>query len=219
MGSEHLFFRALVGSHAYGLATEKSDRDYMEGFVVDPREFLGLGAASAVNSTQSVSAVEDVARHELGKFVSLLLKGNPSITETLFLESYECSSPLMEALRANASQAISQRTLAAYLGYVRSQVGKAEFKVKALGHAIRLCCDGIAIAETGRPFVLVQPEVQTLIQQLREQPHQERSQALAYYLRRLDGCVRGSTLPPEPNRGLFEEIVLDYRLDMVSWVL
>ena len=89
--------RGIVGSCAYGLTTPESDVDIM-GIYAEPQDlFLGLSLVQDKDLTKhTTSATRDETYHEVGKFMRLALKSNPSILELLWLPDWayeEISTP------------------------------------------------------------------------------------------------------------------------------
>jgi len=73
-----LLLDTVAGSHGYGTAIQGSDED-RRGVFVAPRSFVeGLDTIGQVSDERS-----DQVYHELGAFVSLLLKNNPNALELL----------------------------------------------------------------------------------------------------------------------------------------
>lgn len=111
-----------VGSTAYGLATATSDIDTLGVYVVPTELLLGLdGHNHADNSI--VSNDPDRTLHEVGKFIHLALKCNPTVLELIFAdlvqeENTDFSLPMEYAGRA----AIHEKGVrAAYGGYAKQQ--------------------------------------------------------------------------------------------------
>jgi len=72
--------KVLVGSHAHGLATPESDYDYRAVFVQPTSEILGLGSKPVSN--QWIEGDVDNTAYEVGHFLFLATKSNPTILET-----------------------------------------------------------------------------------------------------------------------------------------
>lgn len=100
----------VVGSQAYGLATEDSDTDRLGIFAYRTEEILSLKDTKDTFETHEPS---DVTRHEAGKFIRLALKCNPTITELLWLPEYEVMTDL-------GNELINIRTLLLSKSYVRN---------------------------------------------------------------------------------------------------
>ncbi len=75
---ELIVLECISGSHAYGLATEKSDIDIKGVFVPPKSYFYGLDHIEQVSDERN-----DIVYYELGRFIELLLKNNPNILELL----------------------------------------------------------------------------------------------------------------------------------------
>ena len=75
--------KVLVGSHAHGLATEGSDVDYRGVYVSPTSEILSLSNTKVrgKNTHWVEGENEDATSYELGHFLFLALKCNPSILE------------------------------------------------------------------------------------------------------------------------------------------
>lgn len=122
---EHVLIRGIVGSCAYGLSTPESDVDIM-GVYTEPQEtFLGLRLVQDKDFTvHTTSDLRDQTFHEVGKFMRLALKSNPSILELLWLPdwAYEHLSVQGEyLLDCRHWFASAELVKNAYLGYATQQ--------------------------------------------------------------------------------------------------
>jgi len=108
------------GSHAYGLATETSDEDFRGVFYLPGEAFYGLNYVGQVSDETN-----DRVYYELGRFVELLLKANPTALELLATPPAATlfRHPLMDALRAEDFLAKSCK--ATFAGYATTQIRKA----------------------------------------------------------------------------------------------
>jgi uncharacterized protein len=113
----------VVGSRAYGLATQDSDVDMLGMYAAPTEELVGLHPPTARKATtHRAGDTVDVTWHEAGKLASLALGGNPSVMELLWLERYQLSSPLGRDLVALRRRLLSQqRVKDAYLGFASQQ--------------------------------------------------------------------------------------------------
>lgn len=121
-----LQFLTLSGSHAYGLADEYSDLDYI-GVVVPPKEFiLGLNKWEHWNPKPgTLEGGIDVSIYSLDKFIRLLYKQNPNIVETLFFypsvllyESTDFTSRIVD----NRDQFATLKLLKAIKGFANGEL-------------------------------------------------------------------------------------------------
>jgi len=156
--------RGIVGSCAYGLSTPESDVDIM-GIFLEPRDsFLGLNPFDDKNSTvHTTSDLRDHTFHELGKFMRLALRSNPSILELLWLPdwAYEHVSVLGEQLLdCRHWFASADLVKNAYLGYATQQFkllkNRGDFgsdmkkrTEKHARHLYRLLIQGFGLYRTG----------------------------------------------------------------------
>ena len=117
----HILLSGIVGSTAYGLAGPESDVDRI-GFAAAPTvAFHGLHMPAGKAATKEQHK-PDVVVHEAGKAVALLLQGNPTVSEVLWLESYETCTDLGAELIGLRQRLMCTRAVrSAYLGYATSQ--------------------------------------------------------------------------------------------------
>lgn len=117
--------RGIVGSTAYGLAREGSDVDHLGVFVAPTLEYAGLDWHP--DRDTRVTSGPDSTEHEVGKYLRLALKCNPTITELLWLPTglYETATPDGLGLVMNRRRFLSERCVRdAYGGYARQQAKK-----------------------------------------------------------------------------------------------
>lgn len=116
-----LILHGVVGSTAYNLAREGSDVDTLGIMMAPTEDFFRFR-----NITETVVRKDphpDCTIHELSKFVSLIVKGNPTVIEALFMVNYHNIDEEGWALVANRSAFLSHRAVkGSYLGYVDGQV-------------------------------------------------------------------------------------------------
>lgn len=147
-----VIYRCVVGSTAYGLATETSDVD-RRGFYLPPAD-LEWSLAGVPPQLESDS--EEVY-WELEKFLRLVLKANPNALECLYSPLVEYSKPIAEELLAMRGLFLSQHVHRTYNAYVLSQFKKLEqdlrnqgaFRWKHVMHLIRLLLSGITVLREG----------------------------------------------------------------------
>lgn len=175
MSSGTTILRGIVGSTAYGLDHEESDIDRLGLFVAPTVKFHGLHPPIGKAASRVQKIPSDYTEHEAGKYVSLLLKANPNVTELLWLpdELYEVRTPegdgLIE-LRMKFLSATAVRN--AYLGYATQQFRKLQDRgdgtfssdtskrtEKHARHLKRLCWQGLTLYRSGYlPIKVEDPE-------------------------------------------------------------
>jgi len=118
---EELLLLGITGSTAYGLAHAASDIDRLGIYTVPTTTMFRLGFNQG-KASHVLTDPDDVQLHEVGKYVSLILKGNPTVTELLFLNNWEFVDRRIEPLIAMRHKLLGQRTVrTAYVGYAMAQ--------------------------------------------------------------------------------------------------
>jgi hypothetical protein len=92
--------RGIVGSVAYGLDHEDSDIDRLGCFVAPTVQFHGLHLPIGKRASRVQTTPSDHTEHEAGKYLSLLLSCNPTVTELLWLPDGEARSTPDEVVLA-----------------------------------------------------------------------------------------------------------------------
>lgn len=159
-----LLFVQETGSTAYNLAIAGSDVDYLGVYVAMTWMILGLDTPPGTITTPE-GMKPDCTVHEVGKFCSLLLKGNPTIVESLFVErGFEALQP-WEDLRAHRREFLTREAVKQYLGYCQGQllrIEKGQSLVRGDGgkpdlkwayHMLRLVLDAERIVAGAEPQV------------------------------------------------------------------
>ncbi len=165
-----LLLSGIVGSTAYGLARDGSDVDRLGVFVAPTVDVAGLEWHHGRES--KVTTNPDTTLHEIGKYLRLAIKGNPSITELLWLPSamLETVEPFFgtRLIALRASLLSTGAVKAAYGGYARQQAHKLASRgdgsfsadtrkrtAKHARHLLRLLRQGRELLTTGRLTVRV----------------------------------------------------------------
>lgn len=117
----HILLRGVVGSTAYGLAGPDSDVDRLGMFAWPTTRLHGLDAPDE----SVVTTKPDETLHEAAKYSRLALKCNPSVSELMWLDSYDDDTPLGEHLIGIRDAFLSAPAVKnAYLGYAHGQLVK-----------------------------------------------------------------------------------------------
>jgi predicted nucleotidyltransferase len=156
MPERKTILEGVVGSQAYGLATESSDVDLRGVFVYPLKDILSIR-----NLEETIDSHEpDVTLHELVKFCRLAAQGNPNILELLWLNNYTTLTDEGMMLIGIRHAFFSQRVRERYIGYALSQarrlVSRGNFdsdlkkrRAKHARHCFRLMIQGKEILSTG----------------------------------------------------------------------
>jgi len=150
---EHIIYRCIIGSRAYGLEDEESDTD-RRGIYLPPAEMHWslYGIPEQLESKET-----EECYWELQKFLTLALKANPNVLECLYTPLVEKATPLARELLEMRDCFLSQLIYQTYNGYVMSQFkkleqdqrGRGEIKWKHAMHLIRLLLAGCEVLKTG----------------------------------------------------------------------
>jgi hypothetical protein len=163
----HVLLSGVVGSTAYGLAGPDSDVDRLGVYAAPTIEFHGLHPPLGKNATKVEHDPGDATFHEAGKLATLCLVGNPTVTELLWLDSYEAETELGRELVAIRSAFLSaKRVRDAYFGYATAQfrrlldTGQFQSKMRKRAakhgrHLLRLLDQGYELYSTGRLTIRV----------------------------------------------------------------
>ena len=145
--AQHVIYKCVVGSRAYGLSHDASDTDY-RGVYLPPADLqwslFGVPEQLENDATQETY-------WELQKFLVLALKANPNVLECLYTPLVEHAAPLARELLDLRQAFLSKLVYQTYNGYVLSQFKKlsaelrnrGEVKWKHVMHLTRLLLAGI----------------------------------------------------------------------------
>lgn len=218
---QHVIYRCVIGSRAYGLSHEQSDTD-RRGIYLPPAE-LHWSLYGVPEQLENQDTEE--CYWELQKFLVLALKANPNILECLYSPLVEHATPLAQELLAMRESFLSQLVYQTYNGYVMSQFKKLEQDLRAHGtlkwkhamHLIRLLYSGIGVLRDGQVPVHVgihRDELLAIrrgelswdaVNELRLKLHQE-----------FDGALTFTRLPERPDYERANAFLLKARRAMVS---
>ncbi|MDX8148301.1 nucleotidyltransferase domain-containing protein [Lentzea sp. BCCO 10_0061] len=143
-----MILEAVIGSHAYGLATPESDVDRRGVFVAPTEAFWRL--EKPPTSVEGPSAEQ--LSWEVEHFCRLGLKSNPTVLETLVSPLVEISTPMGEELRDLLPAFLSRYAVRAFTRATEMQLSRAgrNLKPKQLMHVVRLRLVGLHLLRTGR---------------------------------------------------------------------
>ena len=224
---EELLLLGVTGSTAYGLAHEGSDVDRQGVYCVPTETVLGL-SFNANKASHVFTDPDDVQLHEIAKFVGLVLKGNPTVTELLFLADYEVLDDRMRPLLEIRSRLLGQRTVrAAYTGYAIAQANRlanreaegrkgfnsdlAKRTAKHGRHCFRLMLQAEQLLRTGEIVVDVSEHRDELfaIGELAERDVQAFLERFEQRKAELDAIE--SSMAEEPDGEAAERFLVDFR--------
>ncbi len=147
--SNRIIYRCVVGSRAFGLATDDSDTDRRGIYLPSADEHWSL---YGVPQQLEFEATQE-AYWELQKFLVMALKANPNVLECLYSPIVELATPLARELLEIRGAFLSKIVYQTYNGYVLSQFkrmqvewkNRGRIKAKHVMHLIRLLLAGIKV--------------------------------------------------------------------------
>ena len=119
-----LLYEYIRGSVSQGINTLLSDTDHGGVYLAPAEQLLGLGFDY---QDEIKDAKGDDDWMELNKFMRLLLKSNPTVLESLFVDDkyvlYE--HPIMTEIKKHRNEFVTKECFKAFFGYAYEQVKKA----------------------------------------------------------------------------------------------
>jgi uncharacterized protein len=126
---DHVIYRCVVGSRAYGLDEDGSDID-RRGIYLPPADLhWSLGSVPE----QLEDKANEECYWELQKFLTLALRANPNVLECLYTPLVETVTPLARDLLDMRAIFLSQLIYQTYNGYVMSQFRRLEQDIRTIG--------------------------------------------------------------------------------------
>lgn len=170
---DNIILEGITGSRAYGLDTEHSDTDIKGVYLLPTKTILSIGFDTQHTTKDHVDP--DWVYHEVGKFMKLVMSGNPTVTELLYLDDYTYLSPIGKLLIENRDAFLSTKSIMdAYRGYAFSQAKRLNNRTeqgldgydsalknrfaKHTRHCFRLLMQARQLLETGTLDVKVTQE-------------------------------------------------------------
>ena len=126
---QHIIYRCVIGSRAYGLDDADSDTD-RRGIYLPPAD-LHWSLSGVPEQLENETTQE--CYWELQKFITLALKANPNILECLYTPLVEFASPIAQELLTMRGHFLSKQVYGTYQGYVQSQFKRLEMDLRTRG--------------------------------------------------------------------------------------
>lgn len=238
---------AATGSHAYNTFTESSDYDYTGIVVPTARHLIGLGKTTVdPNGKVTFNRFEswepkagslddglDLKVYGIEKAIRLLLKGNPNMTELLWMEDhlYAVKGRYFDHLIANREIFMSKRGLSSLGGYASGQfkkmtagatkgymghkrkelVNEIGYDPKDASHLIRLLYAGIHMAREHELRPWLDGEQRAVVMEIKS------GKVLLGWVKHLAAELEAeyndarsrTTLPDEPDVKAAEKLLMD----------
>lgn len=198
MAERSTILRVVVGSQAYGLNLDKSDRDEKGICVEDFESSFNLSGKfeqyefrTAVERTGDRHAKSqpgdlDLTIYSLEKALRLMLNGNPNMIELLFIRGDSTIKWTRTGtdLQDLAPAIVSKRAGGAYLGYMKGQrnryfdndgdgsrkelIDRWGYDVKAASHVVRLGYQGVELLKTGKLELPIRGAVKDVLMAIKQ---------------------------------------------------
>jgi len=210
-----------VGSTAYGLAREGSDIDRIGVFVAPMTEIAGLNWFPQKESKVTKDDLGDLTMHEVGKYIRLALKCNPTVSEVLYVpeSEFDITSPEGEAIIEHRQEFLSRTyVFNAYFGYARAQFDKfqtLDFKKKHARHALRIIRQGSQLFTTGELNPVIDDPQEYF--DFDDMSNGAILDKLAGEFAKFESIEHGySPLPLDPNYEIASELLTEIRLNFIQ---
>jgi uncharacterized protein len=217
---DHVIYRVVIGSRAYGLDDANSDTD-RRGIYLPPADLhwslYGVPEQLENDATQECF-------WELQKFLVLCLKANPNVLECLYSPLIEICQPIAQELLDLRSIFLSKLIYQTYNSYVLSQFKKMEQDLRNQGsvrpkhamHLIRLLLSGITVLREGFVPVQVEQHRDALLAIKYEQTSWEEVNAWRLRLHgEFDVAFSQTQLPDRPDYDQANEFLWHARRSMI----
>jgi uncharacterized protein len=201
---EHVIYRCITGSRAYGLDHDQSDTD-LRGIYLPPAD-LHWSLYGVPDQLENDERQE--CYWELQKFILLALKANPNILECLYTPLVEYKTPVADELISLREVFLSKLIYQTYNGYVMSQFKRLEHHLQNHGtikwkhamHLIRLLLSGIiALHENYIPVRVEAYRDQLLAIRHGQVPWAEVNDWRVQLHREFDAAFEVTKLPDRPD--------------------
>jgi predicted nucleotidyltransferase len=203
---DHVIFRCVVGSRAYGL--EGPDSDYDRRGVYLPPADLHWSLYGMPEQIDATPAGADETYWEIQKFLTLALKSNPNVLECLYTPLVEHAAPLAQEMLDMRQSFLSRMAYQTYNGYVLSQFKKLAADLRAHGepkwkhvmHLLRLLIAGVTVLREGYVPVHAGEHRDRLLAVKRGEVVWDEIEAWRLDLhRQLDRAAESTQLPERPD--------------------
>ncbi|MFO0942938.1 MAG: nucleotidyltransferase domain-containing protein [Pirellulales bacterium] len=202
---KHIILQCVIGSQAYGLASDASDID-RRGCYLAPAELQWsiLGAPEQLECHETQECYWEVE-----KLIVLALKANPSVLECLYSPIVEQATELGQQLLAIRGCFLSQLIYQTFNGYVMSQFkrmqgdfrNRGEVRWKHVMHLLRLLHSGIDALNEGFVQVEVGDDLRERLLAIKrgEVPWDETEKWRKQLHQDFDRAARETKLPEKPD--------------------
>ncbi|MFE5723575.1 DNA polymerase beta superfamily protein [Streptomyces erythrochromogenes] len=213
---DHTVYRCVMGSRAFGLATETSDTDRRGVYLAPTPLFWRFEKPP----THVEGPREEEFSWELERFCELALRANPNILECLHSPVVEHVSPVGAELLSLRGAFLSRRAHTSFGRYAASQHGKLVADVRVHGaprwkhamHLLRLLLSCRDLLRTGLLSIDAGPYRDRLLAVRRGELGWDEVDAWMTRLQEeTEKALAGTPLPEEPDRARVEDFLVRTR--------
>ncbi|WP_405580070.1 DNA polymerase beta superfamily protein [Streptomyces sp. NBC_01092] len=213
---DHTIYACVMGSRAFGLATDGSDTDRRGVFLAPTPLFWRFDKPP----THVDGPLEEQFSWELERFCELALRANPNILECLhspFVEHVDDTGRELLALR---EAFLSRQAHETFTRYALGQRKKLEAHIRLHGaprwkhamHLLRLLASARDLLRTGRLTIDVGDRREALLEVKRgEVPWPEVESRMTRLASEAEEAAHHSPLPTEPDRRRVEDFLIRVR--------
>ncbi|BCM65911.1 MULTISPECIES: nucleotidyltransferase domain-containing protein [Streptomyces] len=201
---DHTIYACVMGSRAFGLATDTSDTDRRGVFLAPTSLFWRFEKPPAHVEGPGAEQFS----WELERFCELALRGNPNILECLHSPLVEHLDDTGRELLSLRGAFLSRRAYDTFTGYALGQRRKLDADLRTTGaprwkhamHLLRLLMSARDLLRTGELRIDVGEQREPLLAVKRGEVPWARVEAWMVRLAaEAEQALRGSPLPPEPD--------------------
>ncbi|MFA7765766.1 DNA polymerase beta superfamily protein [Streptomyces sp. NPDC048723] len=213
---DHTVYRCVMGSRAFGLATEASDTD-LRGVYLAPTPLFWRFEKPP---THVEGPRDEEFSWELERFCELALRANPNILECLHSPLVEEVTPVGEELLSLRGAFLSRRAHTSFSRYAASQRGKLLADVRVHGaprwkhamHLLRLLLSCRDLLRTGRLTIDAGPHRDRLLAVRRGELTWEEVDAwMARLQEETESALASTVLPAEPDHARVQDFLVRAR--------
>ncbi|MDQ0388613.1 putative nucleotidyltransferase [Streptomyces sp. DSM 42143] len=213
---DHTIYACVMGSRAFGLATEDSDTDRRGVFLAPTPLFWRFEKPP----THVEGPAEEQFSWELERFCELALRANPNVLECLHSPLVEYADETGRELLALRGAFLSRRVHETFTRYAHGQRRKLDADVRTHGaprwkhamHLLRLLTSARDLLRTGTLTVDVGDRRDSLLAVKRgEVPWPEVEARMTRLAEEAERAAPGSPLPAEPDRRRVEDFLVRVR--------
>ncbi|MER6997345.1 nucleotidyltransferase domain-containing protein [Streptomyces sp. NPDC000410] len=213
---DHTVYSCVMGSRAFGLATDDSDTDRRGVFLAPTPLYWRFDKPP----THVEGPADEQFSWELERFCELALRANPNILECLHSPIVERIDDTGRELLSLRDAFLSRRALDTFVRYAAGQRRKLDADVRTHGaprwkhamHLLRLLASCRDLLHTGRLVIEVGDDRERLLAVKRgEVPWPEVESWMTRLAGEADEAAVKTPLPPEPDRARVEDFLVRTR--------